>query len=286
MVLARFDSAYQRASHSITLRVMSIKGYLAPKQVALGRLVLRTESPGQDYCPDAPVALSSEIAFREFECVSKLLDRYSDSRYRISLTRLFSAGSTASNNSADWMQSARATTYQLLNSGAFFEKITKDQNPQEWLERFLRRGPVYLVVGLHTVESVSINASSNSTQKKDLCVQVPVTEIAVAVGVPWIPGNPLDIRMNAMKATQIETAASFVAPGERIVKVEYRKLLFHTFRSCDVGSAYLERGSRWKTYTTSRKVVGPDAVEVNLGEDVDVDYCYVDAEEDNMNSSG
>lgn len=88
--------------------------------------------------------------------------------------------------------------------------------------------------------------------------------------------SPLDIRLKVLEAKGIETAACFVAPGERIVKVEYRKLRFRTFRSSDVDSAFLESRSRWKTYAASRDAAGPDAVEVDLEEGSISNYVEVE----------
>jgi hypothetical protein len=255
---------------------MSIKGFLAPEQVALGRLILRTASPGQDFCPFSPVSLTSDdISAQPFESVSQLLSRYSDARYRLDLTRLLSAGSTASTRTIDAINTTKATTYQLLNSGLFFEKLTKDDQIRKWLEPLLRRMDVYLVVGLHTIESAHVNAGSDSGRKGDASVQVPTAQVAAAAGPPMLSENPLDVRLKALKAKGIETAASFVAPGERIVKVEYRKLRLRTFRSCDVDSAFLESGSRWKTYAASRDAVGPDMVEVHLEEGSISSYVVV-----------
>jgi hypothetical protein len=256
---------------------MSIKGFLAPEQVALGRLVLQTASPGQDFCPFSPVPLTrDDISAQPFESVSQLLGQYSDARYRLSLTRLLSAGSTASTRTIDVINTTKATTYQLLNSGLFFEKLTKDDQTRKWLERFLRRMDVYLVVGLHTIESAHVNAGSNSAQHADASVQIPTAQITAAAGAPMLSKSPLDIRLKVLKAKGIETAACFVAPGERIVKVEYRKLRFRAFRSFDVDSVFLETGSRWKTYAASRDAAGPDAVEVDLEEGSISNYVEVE----------
>ncbi|KAM5345858.1 hypothetical protein ACJ41O_011719 [Fusarium nematophilum] len=253
---------------------MSIEGYLAPDQVTLGRLVLRPASPGQDYCPYSPVSLAdSDISIRPFASISQLLSQHSDSRYRLNLTRLLSGGKTHSDKTAAYMQSSKATVYQLLNSGLFFEKLTKDEKTRVWLERFLSRTDVYLVVGLHTIEGAEVNAASTSVHQHDISAQIPVTQVATAAGVPL--RSALDVQMSAETTKGTDTAASFVAPGERIVRVEYRKIRFRRFYSRDTNSAQLESGSRWKTYATSRSTAGPDGVEVSL-EALDVHYDVED----------
>jgi hypothetical protein len=171
------------------------------------------------------------------------------------------------------MQSFQATVYQLLNSGLFFEKLTKDEKTRVWLERFLSRRDVYLVVGLHTIEGAQVNAASMSAHQHDISAQIPVTQVAAAAGVPL--GNALDIQISAGNTKGTDTAASFVAVGERTVRVEYRKIQFRRFYSRDSGSACLESGSRWKTYATSRTSDGPDGVEVSL-EESDVSYDVED----------
>ncbi|KAF9768282.1 hypothetical protein IL306_014415 [Fusarium sp. DS 682] len=244
---------------------MSIGGYLAPDQVALGRLVLRPSSPGQDYCPYAPVSLEeSDVSKRSFASIEMLLGQHSDSRYRLNLTRMLSGGKTRSHKTADYMQSSKATVYQLLNSELYFEKLTQDEKTRKWLERFLSRTDVYLVVGLHTIESAEVNAASTSVHQNDISAHIPVTQVATAAGVPL--RNALDVQMSAESTKGNDTAASFVAPGERIVRVEYRKIRFRRFYSRDANHAQLQSASRWKTYTTSRGTAGPDGVEVGLEE--------------------
>jgi hypothetical protein len=253
---------------------MSIEGYLAPDQVALGRLVLHPASPGQDYCPYAPVPLQdSDVSIRQFESISQLLSQHGDSRYRLNLTRLLSGGKTHSSNTADYMLSSKATVYQLLNSGLFFEKLTQDEKTRAWLERFLSRTDAYLVVGLHTVEGAQVNAASTSVHQHDISARIPATQVAAAAGVPL--GGAVDIQISAGKTKGTDTTASFVAVGERIVRVEYRKIRFRRFYSRDAGLAFLESGSRWKTYATSRTSAGPDGVEVSL-EESDVSYDVED----------
>jgi hypothetical protein len=59
----------------------------------------------------------------------------------------------------------------------------------------------------------------------------------------------MDVKAQAQAKTASAMNAKFLAPGHRIIGVQYRKVKFAGWRKADVGSAFLDRNSRWEKYT-------------------------------------
>jgi nucleoside phosphorylase len=215
-------------------------GYLTREQLALGRLVLNVKFPGQDFCPYPPGITEADIAKNPFGRIRELVTRRPSSKFETKLNQLFSIFAKR-NVSFDDINIEKAMTYQLLNSEACFEKMCGNDDTKKWLEKYLKRGTICMVVGLHTISdaAVSLNVSETSLQHTE-------------------SSN------SSSTGSSFFTVASFVAPDERIIAVQYRKIQFEPFSSKRVDQAYLQKSSRWKLYGVDRDDRENDAVEADL----------------------
>ena len=111
-----------------------ISGYLTRKQVDLGRLVLDIKNPGQNFCPHSPLKLTNnDFAKNDFRHVHEILLQDQRSLFRATLTKFLSVFMQNNNASFDDIETHLASTYQLLNSDAWFEKLCQDENTKRWL---------------------------------------------------------------------------------------------------------------------------------------------------------
>jgi hypothetical protein len=240
-------------------------GYLTSKQVSLGRLVLNMKNPGQDFCPYSPILTDQDVAPVPFHHVKELINYDSSSEFRFKLTKLFSILVGKSITSFDNIHSETAITYQLLNSESWFEQMCAEEDVKKWLERFLQRGSVSMVVGLHTVKDASVGVDRQATTKIEGEGTIPLNEVALP-GSSMAPGlgSPLDMKMKVSNANNIQTSASFVAPNERIIAIQYRKIEFKPFSSKTADKAFLAKNSCWKFFGVGRGDGINDAVDAEL----------------------
>ena len=80
---------------------------------------------------------------------------------------------------------------------------------------------------------------------------------------------PIDARVGGVHESSTSRSTQYVAPGEQVYAVQYRKVQFQWFSSRTVDNAELEKGCRWKVYTNYRSVsedTENDVVEATLGE--------------------
>src|SRR5437868_5104812 len=93
-----------------------------------------------------------------------------------------------------------AITYQLPNSTTCFEKICAHIETRKWLEKYLAKGTVSMVVGLHTVRDASVNVHRETSPQ--FRMQFSDTEMRTG-------GHQFSI-----------ADVFFVAPDEQIIAVQ------------------------------------------------------------------
>jgi hypothetical protein len=103
-------------------------------------------------------------------------------------------------------------------------------------------------------------------------LDVPVTATLAALGALPLSGIA-DPGAEGGKGHQHGVERRFIAPGEQICAVQYRKLSFKWFSSRDVDRAFLENEHRWKMYSNIRgqEVGTNDIVEVDLRDELELE---------------
>jgi hypothetical protein len=243
-------------------------GYLSKKQVTLGRLVLNLQDPGQAFFPNKPRHITKEDVDRSyFEEIEVELEAEAESKFQLRLTKLFRTTAASSASSSDKLTAQKATRWQLLNSDTVFTSIIGDRNTREWLESVCKHSPVHFVVGLITILNPSVNNAAERKLELEASGDIPFAE-AVAPGSSTLPvaGDALDLKAEVSKSKSEEQNAKFLAPGDRIIGVQYRRVNFKGFKSADIGLPHLETKNRWKKYTGGDIVRGDmeDVLEANL----------------------
>lgn len=222
--------------------------------VGLGHLTLYPQDPAQDsYRPEAGSFSDDDVITQRLENFSHILDRTTGSRLHAYLSSAIHSTFSKNNVSGIDISSALYVTRQLRNSEDVFQKICTLPTARRWLERALRRRQkVYLVVGIKTLTDARIQQGKSRALEAEASVEIPTALAAAAGGVVLPLGDLLDVGAGLSRQKQDDEKISFVAPGEQIFAVQYRKIEFARFSGRDIDKASLELGNSWKVYVEAR----------------------------------
>jgi hypothetical protein len=252
-----------------------ILNHLLPrKAVELGRLVTNIHDPIQDYCQPVPLPLAEDaISAQRLENFSTILEKTKGSRLSAFLTQMLSGTWSVSRGVTTDIAATTYETRQLGNCEEVLHLACKLDSVRIWLERAARRKrDVYIVCGLKILVDARIRQSLVESSEKGGSVQVPGALITAAAGVPFFPlDDTLDVGVerNLKRASREE--GEYLASGEHIFAIQYRKVKMGKFSTNKVDPAYLLGGSRWKIYLSSRggpAKDGEDGIDVEAGKPV------------------
>jgi hypothetical protein len=222
---------------------------LARDAVDLGRLVLDVNSPEQDYFDPKFSIDPDAIIVRQQLNFSEILQRTSGSKLHSFLTTILAVSYFKRDEKHLLINSLRNTTYQLKNSSNVFERMCEMDLTKKWIEKAIGRGrSVYMIVGIQTLLDAELLELNVKEDGKAFDVTLPVDSVvSAAAGVP-IPLTNLDVGGGRSWNDKCGTLANFIAPGEQVYAVQYRKVNFSWYSSKKLDKAALEKGNRWKVY--------------------------------------
>jgi hypothetical protein len=251
---------------------------LSSESIRLGRLVRNVDEPQSDYVdPDCDLRPESVIIKPHLR-YEEVQQSTTDKSFTAVLTRLVSASRTRRNKVYTQVTTDRVTTYQLGNSGLWFKSAIKMETTREWIKESIDQGDeIYVVVGYHTMLNAQVVEGAAESSESSAQLEVPITSsITAATGVAVPLGDIADpgVVGNSLKKQGIQRR--FVATGEQICAVQYRKVRFKWFSSRDLDAAVLDKENRWKMYWNVRgKQVGTnDVVEVDLQDELELEGDY------------
>ena len=242
---------------------------LARDAVDLGRLVLDLNSPEQDYFdPKFPID-SEAIIVRQQLNFSEILQHTRGSKLHGFLTTILTNSYFKRDEKQLSISSLRNTTYQLKNSSNVFERICEINLAKKWIEKAIGRGcSVYMVVGIQTLLDAELSERNVKANGRAIDGMLPVNSVvSTAAGIPMPLMNFLGAGGGASRSENGGTLTNFIADGEQVYAVQYRKINFLWYSSKKLDNATLEKGNRWKVYWLRS---GGDEVEVDDEDDEDV----------------
>jgi hypothetical protein len=258
---------------------------LAPNAVSLGRLVFNISAPWQDFCPFSPIELNAlnDISATPFLHVRDIIERTHDTKFNATLTQAMLSAVGRKNKSIAGVTAPHGAAYRLMNSGNYFERVCQDGKVRAWFERAIKRNfDVYMVVGIITLTDVEVIKNVDASSHIDGNVEVPIAAFLTSGISSIVPGGKLlDSGIGGGRSTHIVKKTSYLAPGDRIIAVQYRKVRYEWFNRHSVDTAFLEKGNRWIVQTASDRSeltnVGEEVVDAHLAEtscldDLDVEY--------------
>lgn len=145
------------------------------------------------------------------------------------------------------------------------------------MERTLKHYPIFLVVGLISVTDATIKQDRERTRKLSSSLDAtPVTSFVAqgatntltAVGI----GGIGDAKVVASVDGKTRAVSSFIAPGERVIGVQYCKIKFRLFSSNKVDTSFLENNpNRWVMLFGGDRAGVDNILEAGLEETTDID---------------
>lgn len=242
--------------------------FLPVQSIRLGRFVRNRDEPQSDYLdpqcdnPRQPI-IKPHLNYGEVQQIAAGGD------FSVFLMSLLSTSWSKKRKQYVQVTTGQVTTYQLDNSGTWFKEAVKSDTTREWIKESIDQGDdIYVVVGYSTMLDAVVVEGSAELARTSAQATVPLTESLGAAGVVVPLGNIADPGISGNSANHHGMQRHFVAPGEQVCAVQYRKVSFKWFSSRDMDKAFLHHSSRWKLYSNIRghEIGTNDVVEVDLAD--------------------
>jgi hypothetical protein len=250
--------------------------FLPQSAVKLGRFVTNVNEPHRDYYDSNTSRNFSIVEKVEMEMDYDGVDTLTNHRnFAFELTSFLSSSFSRRAKTSIRITTGQVKTYYLDNNGQWFRNTVQSEDVRMWIERTIDEGEdIYVVVGYHTILDAHIAEQSGEQRDFGGKVVLPTSAAmaamaAAGVVVPF--GNIADHGLAGASGRTEDQHRQFVARGERIIAVQYRKLRFRWFSSKNVvDKATLAKETQWKRYDRPRYLQsdGEDMVEVELDDDL------------------
>src|SRR2546423_3606683 len=259
---------------SMTCSTLIYQTFLSSESIRLGRFVRNINEPQSDFLdPDCDLP-SESVIVKPHLGYQELQQNAQKRSFATTLTSVVSASRTKRNNVYTQVTTDRVTTYQLGNSGSWFKAAVKMHATREWIKESLDQGEdIYVVVGYHTLLDAKIIEGAVELGESAAQLSLPVTAAIAGAGVIVPLGDIADPEIAADNSKTKSLQRRYVAIGEQVCAVQYRKVRFKWFSSRDLDAAALEKDTRWKVYWNVRgqEIGTNDVVEVDLQDELELE---------------
>lgn len=258
--------------------------FLPLSAVSLGRFVISLDHPHQDFHNptgdiDPNVTEKVQTQYESFHHSIKHQNIASQ------LTTFLSSSFAKRLKASVRITADQARTYYLNNAGQWFRDAVKSQETREWIERTIDEGEdIYVVVAYHTLMNARILEQSGGQSSAGGNLAIPVSTALTASGVV-IPFNIADPGLSGFRDRIEDEQRRFIAPGEQIYAVQYRKVRWKWFSSNKVNEMTLGTKTCWERYDGSRNLQDEveHILEVELEDEIvlekDSDECAIESGE-------
>ncbi len=222
--------------------------FTSPEAVKLGRVITNIKEPNEAYYEPPLAAEGLRVITNEFTFTRHQNSSYKGG-FRSTLASLLSVNiSRRVEDSADIAQ-ARAVSYALDNSEAWFDKAVDLEGTRRWIERAALRGRrIYMIVGIQTLHDphVIMESTRGSEVKGKVSVPVALTATTAGVVVPAFGGGTdRDSSLLSDQTRLMSSKSEYIAPGERVCALQYRKVGYWWMSSKVVDTLRLSKARRW-----------------------------------------
>lgn len=247
--------------------------FLPHSAIKLGRFVTNVDEPHRDYYDPSPCNGFSVIAKVETHYDStEVLEGHRN--FASELTAFLSSSISSRTQASIRITTSQMKTYYLDNTGQLFRDVVRSEDVRKWIERTIDEGEdIYIVVGYHTALDARIMERRQEQNGLDGKLVVPVLNALAASGVIVPCGDLVDPGLAGSGGRAEDQQRQFVAQGEQIIAVQYRKVCFRFFSSKSVDKATLAKEAKWVRYDRPRyfQSDGEDVVEVSLEDDLSLE---------------
>ncbi|KAF2257667.1 hypothetical protein CC78DRAFT_202039 [Lojkania enalia] len=259
--------------------------FLPLSAVGLGRFVISFDEPHQDfhepYCTTRPnVTETVQVQYDSIRNSIKHLN------IALQLTSFLSSTFSKRLKASIRITAEQVKTYYLNNVGQWFRDAMKLQETREWIERTIDEGEdIYIIVAYHTLVNARIITQKGGQNATGGTLAVPMSTALMASGVVIPFANAVDPGLGGFRGRVEDGKQQFIAPGEHIFAVQYRKVRCRWFWSKKVDQMTLAKDSCWKIYDGPRNLQSEpeDMIGVELEDELalerDYEECTIDSGE-------
>jgi len=251
--------------------------FLDLQEVAIGCLVPDVLNPGQDYWPEKPAPPApDQITKRTIENFRELLSDEKHIGLRTKLTHLFSGDVVHKTESKFEIKTPKSTAYLLKQPRSMFLRLCQEDDTKKWMEETLQDSPIFFVVGLVTVTHAEVDRDQSHSKDYKTSAEVPVSSLLSSGITDIFPNaNVLDVGGAVSLGDMSRRSSSFVAPGERVIGVQYRKVHFHLFSENKVEDATL-KPNQWTMFLGGDRAGSDNILEADLQDSTDLEDLEVE----------
>ncbi|KAJ5560185.1 hypothetical protein N7513_002584 [Penicillium frequentans] len=244
--------------------------FLPRSAIKLGRFVTNVDEPHQEY--HDPHSDQELQIIEKVETHYHTTDSVGHQRSFVSQFTAFLSSSVTRNwKTSTSITTTQVKTYYLDNNGQWFRDAVKSENTRRWIERIIDEGEdIFVVVGYHTALDARIVEQSQKQNALQGNLQIPITNVLATSGIIVPLGDLPDPKLAGSGGHAEDQRRQFVAKGEQVVAVQYRKIRFNFFSSKSVDKAILAKKARWERYDRPRYLQSDpeDMLEVELDDDL------------------
>ncbi|KJK73790.1 hypothetical protein H634G_10935 [Metarhizium anisopliae BRIP 53293] len=242
---------------------------LPQESVKLGRLITNYEYPYQDY-HDPPSSQQPNLLLSFHDAYVAEHHEARVSSFGLTLTSLISARFAKHAKLKIRVNAEQLKTYALDNSEHWFEEVTRLPATRAWIERAIdKRRDIYLIVGFHTITNAKISQESARGKGDHAHIQASLAMSLVAAGVVMPLGEQINPTASLHNQNLNGAQSVFLAAGERVCAIEYRKVIHSWLSSKHIDRSRLSGVRQWPSMETTRddeEDGEDDIVEVELAE--------------------
>ncbi|KAF2465629.1 uncharacterized protein BDR25DRAFT_85624 [Lindgomyces ingoldianus] len=255
--------------------------FLPLSAVSLGRFVISLDDPHQDF--HNPTSNASPNFTEKLQTQYNSINHSAKHQNVASQLTTFLSSSFSKRLKASIRITAdQAKTYYLTNAGQWFRDAIKAQDTRDWIDRTIDEGEeIYVVVAYHTLVNARIIEQLGGQTSAGGNLAIPVSAALTASGVV-VPFNVGDPELSGFCGRIEDEQKQFMAPGEQIYAVQYRKVRWSWFARNKVDKMTLSKKAWWERYDLPRKLLGEsdDSIEVELEDEIklegDYDECTIE----------
>ncbi|KAI9859118.1 MAG: hypothetical protein M1813_007074 [Trichoglossum hirsutum] len=152
-----------------------------------------------------------------------------------------------------------------------FRDAVQSKETQKWIERTIDEGEdIYVVVAYHTLFDTRIIEQLGGQSAASGNLEIPVSRALTASNVVVPFTNITDPRLGGSRDHRKDEQTRFIAPGEQIYAVQYRKVRWRWFTSNKVDKMTLAKKAWWERYDRPRYLESEseDMIEVELEDEI------------------
>ncbi|BCS00561.1 uncharacterized protein AKAW2_50902A [Aspergillus luchuensis] len=245
-----------------------LRQFLLPSSaIKLGRFVVNVDEPLYDY-HDPSGIVSPATLTAVHACYEGDENTAVDRSFGSELTSFLSSTLSSRTRSVVRIKSQQVKAYYLDNSAQWFRQVVQSADVAEWIEQKIDEGEdIYIVVGYHTVEDAEIIQEGGDASGIRGKLIVPISTALAATGVVIPLGEVLNPGVSSNHERTEMQRHRYLAQGEQIIAVQYRKIRWRFFSGRSFDQASLAQKACWKRYDKLRGA-GDDMAEIEMEDEL------------------